>query len=117
MSVGAKVRGQLARPAPRLEEAVVRANWRRYNRDRGFDPAEIADPVQRRLAGDLDRDGVAVSTFGELVGDSELFEQAAARAHGLHSAWRPEDAEEGSKASFLTKLAPPHFAPHAPVGP
>jgi hypothetical protein len=114
MSVGAKVRDQLARHAPRLEEAVVRANWRRHNRDRGFDPAAIADPVQRRLAGDLDREGVAVTTFDELVGDLELFEQAAAQARQLHGAWRPENAEEGSKASFLTKLATTNFAADDP---
>jgi hypothetical protein len=109
MSVGAKVRTQLARHAPRLEEAVVRANWRRHNRDRAFDAASISDPVQRRLVGDLTRDGVAVATFDELVGAPELFEEAADRARQLHADWRPEEAEEGSKASFLTKLATGEF--------
>src|SRR2546430_859455 len=99
MSVGAKVRTQLARHAPRLEEAVVRANWRRHNRDRAFDPAAINDPVQHRLVGDLTRDGVAMTTFDELVGTPELFEEAAARARQLHADWRPEEAAEGSKAS------------------
>jgi hypothetical protein len=105
MSVGTKVRSQLARHAPKLEEAVVRANWRRHNRDRAFDPAAIADPVQRRLADGLARDGVAVGTFDELFGDDALWNEAAAEAARLHAAWTPQEAEAGSKASFLTKLA------------
>jgi hypothetical protein len=109
MSVGAKVRGQLARRAPRLEEAVVRANWRRHNRDRAFDPASLTDPVQRRLADELTREGVAVSTFDELVGDAALWEEAAAASARLHAAWTPQEAEAGSKASFLTKLATKDF--------
>jgi hypothetical protein len=109
MSVGAKVRGQLARRAPRLEEAVVRANWRRHNRDRAFDPASVTDPVQRRLADELTREGVAVSTFDELVGDAALWEEAAAASARLHAAWTPQEAEAGSKASFLTKLATKDF--------
>src|SRR5437870_7706229 len=109
MSVGAKVRGQLARHAPKLEEAVVRANWRRHNRDRAFDPATVTDPAQRRLADELTRDGVAVGTFDELVGDRELWEAAAAEAARLHAGWQPQEAEAGSKASFLTKLATKEF--------
>jgi phytanoyl-CoA dioxygenase PhyH len=109
MSVGAKVRGQLARRAPRLEEAVVRANWRRHNRDRAFDPASVTDPVQRRLADELTREGVAVSTFDELVGDAALWEEAAAASARLHAVWQPQEAEAGSKASFLTKLATKDF--------
>jgi Phytanoyl-CoA dioxygenase (PhyH) len=105
MSVGARVRSQLAKHAPKLEEAVVRANWRRHNRNRAFDPASIADPVQRRLVEGLHRDGVAVGTFEELIGDRDLWDAAAAEAQRLHAAWQPEEAEEGSKASFLTKLA------------
>ena len=109
MSVGAKVRSQLAKRAPRLEEAVVRANWRRHNRDRPFDRAAISDPVQRRLVDGLHRDGVAVGTFEELIGERELWDAAAGQARELHAAWRPEAAEEGSKASFLTKLATTDF--------
>jgi hypothetical protein len=109
MSVGAKVRSQLARRAPRLEEAVVRANWRRHNRDRAFDPASLTDPVQRRMADELTRDGVTVGTFEELIGDRPLWEAAAAEAARLHAAWTPQEAEAGSKASFLTKLATKEF--------
>src|SRR5256714_4559976 len=109
MSVGAKVRSQLARRAPRLEEAVVRANWRRHNRDRAFDPAAVTHATQRRLADDLTREGVAVGTFDELIGDRELWDAAAAEAARLHAAWTPQEAEAGSKASFLTKLATKEF--------
>jgi phytanoyl-CoA dioxygenase PhyH len=109
MSVGAKVRSQLARHAPKLEEAVVRANWRRHNRDRALDPATVADPAQRRLVEDLTRDGVTVGTFDELIGDSELWDSAAAEARRLHGEWKPQEAEAGSKASFLTKLATKDF--------
>jgi Phytanoyl-CoA dioxygenase (PhyH) len=105
MSVGAKVRSQLARHAPKLEEAVVRANWRRHNRERAFDPEIVADPVQRRLADGLARDGVAVGSFADLFGDDELWNEAAAEAGRLHAAWTPQEADAGSKASFLTKLA------------
>src|SRR5919198_5476507 len=73
MSVGARVRGQLAKHAPKLEEAVVRANWRRHNRGRAFDRETIHDPLQRRLVDELRRDGVAVTTFHELIGEGELW--------------------------------------------
>jgi hypothetical protein len=109
MSVGTKVRSQLAKRAPRLEEAVVRANWRRHNRSRAFSPEQVTDTTQRRLVDELTREGVAVSTFEELIGDAALWETAAAKARELHTAWRPQEAEAGSKASFLTKLATLEF--------
>jgi hypothetical protein len=114
MSVGAKVRSQLARHAPGLEERVVRANWRRHNRSRAFDPATITDPVQCRLVADLGRDGVAVTSFDELIADGALWEAAAAQARRLHSDWTPQEAEAGSKASFLTKLATREFGANDP---
>ncbi|MDX6478411.1 MAG: hypothetical protein QOG29_998, partial [Gaiellaceae bacterium] len=76
---------------------------------RSFDPATVSDPVQRRLLEGLTRDGVAVGTFDELIGDRALWDSAAAEAARLHGAWRPEEAEAGSKASFLTKLATRDF--------
>ncbi|HEX6699615.1 MAG TPA: hypothetical protein VF101_02700 [Gaiellaceae bacterium] len=109
MSVAAKVRHQLAKRAPRLEEAAVRANWRRHNRSRAFDPAAIADPTQRRLVERLTRDGVVVSTFDEVIGDAGLWSEAAEKAGRLHEAWTPEDAEAGSKGTFLTKLVSREF--------
>lgn len=109
MSVAARVRSQLAKHAPRLEEAAVRANWRRRNRDRSFSPDEVRDPTLRRYLEGLTRDGVAVGTFEELVGDAALFEQAAERARRLHAERPPSDGAAGTKESFLTKLASREF--------
>jgi hypothetical protein len=109
MSVGAAVRQQLAKHAPRLEEAAVRANWRLKNRNRAFSPDDVADSKQRELIDALHRDGVVVTSFDELIGDQALFAEAAAEARRLHEAWKPEEAAEGSKATFLTKLATIHF--------
>jgi hypothetical protein len=109
MSVGAAVRQQLAKRAPRLEEAAVRANWRLKNRNRAFSPDDVADPKQRQLVDALHRDGVVVTSFDELIGDQALFDEAAKEARRLHEAWKPEEAEEGSKATFLTKLATRQF--------
>jgi hypothetical protein len=109
MSVGAAVRQQLAKHAPRLEEAAVRANWRLKNRNRAFSPDDVADSKQRELIDALHRDGVVVTSFDELIGDQALFDEAAAEARRLHEAWKPEEAAEGSKATFLTKLATIHF--------
>jgi phytanoyl-CoA dioxygenase PhyH len=105
MSVGARVRAQLAKHAPGLEEKAVRAHWRRRNRDRAFEPEQVTSPALRTLLDGLARDGVAVGTFDELIGDRALWNEAAAKARELHAAWSPEEAEEGSKASYLTKLA------------
>jgi phytanoyl-CoA dioxygenase PhyH len=114
MSVGARVRAQLAKHAPGLEEKAVRAHWRRRNRDRAFAPEQVTDPALRALLDGLDRDGVAVGAFEGLVGDRALWDEAAAKARELHAAWRPEEAEEGSKASYLTKLATGDYAADDP---
>jgi Phytanoyl-CoA dioxygenase (PhyH) len=109
VSVAARVRSQLAKRAPRLEEAAVRANWRRRNRDRSFSPNEVSDPTLRRYVEGLARDGVVVGSFGELVGDDALFEEAAERARRLHAERPRSEGAAGTKASFLTKLASKEF--------
>src|ERR671936_260137 len=109
MSVAAKVGRRLAKGAPRLEEAAVRATWRRHNRSRACDPAAIADSTQRRLVEGLTRDGVVVSTFDEVIGDAVLWREAAEKARRLHADWKPADAEAGSKGTFLTKLVSRQF--------
>jgi hypothetical protein len=114
MSVGARVRAQLAKRAPGLEEKAVRANWRRRNRDRGFEPETVTDPAQRALLDGLARDGVAVGTFEDLIGDRALWAEAAAHAEELRAGWRPEEAEAGSKASYLTKLATGEYSSDDP---
>jgi len=103
--VAARVRGQLAKRAPRLEEAAVRANWRLRNRDRAFSPDGL-EPKQLELVEALTRDGVVSARFEDLFGGRALFDEAAAQAKRLYEAPREEaPAEAGSKASYLTKLA------------
>lgn len=115
MSVGARVRRELARRAPRLEEAAVRINWRRRNRDRGYSLAADADEEVRALVSSLRRDGFGVSRVDDVLGDARLFDEAAARARELADA-RPHDeaAAEGTKATYLTKLAAGSFAADDP---
>jgi hypothetical protein len=109
VSVGARVRQQLAKRAPRLEEAAVRANWRRRNRARSF-PAGAVAGKERGLVQELAQEGVAVCGFEELFGERVLFDEAAEVAGRLYDA-RPtgEAATPGSKASYLTKLASGSF--------
>jgi Phytanoyl-CoA dioxygenase (PhyH) len=105
VSVAARVRTQLAKRAPRLEETAVRANWRLRNRSRSFSPDGL-DPKLRGFVDALARDGVVTGRFDDLVGDRALFDEAAARAQRLYEAPRDEAAaESGSKATYLTKLA------------
>ncbi|MGH3104935.1 MAG: phytanoyl-CoA dioxygenase family protein [Gaiellaceae bacterium] len=104
MSVASVIRGQLARRAPGLEERAARAAWRLRNRDRSVS-GEALDPGLSGLAERLRRDGVVLGSFEELIGDADLFTQAAAQADRLYA--QPREAPEGGegKASFLTKLA------------
>jgi len=72
MSVAARVRGELAKRAPRLEEAAVRANWRLRNRNRAFSPEELS-PQLRGLVESLASEGVVTARFEDLFGDRALF--------------------------------------------
>ena len=115
MSVGAKVRDQLAKRAPKLEETAVRANWRLKNRGRSFSPDEVSDTTLADYLVRLTRDGIVIGSFDELVGDEALFQAAAKRAQALYDAPREEaHAEAGSKATFLTKLTGREFAADDP---
>ena len=106
MSVGGRVREQLAKRAPRLEEVVVRANWRRHNRQRSFDPKAVATPTQRELIGALTADGFARSAFAALIGDQSLFDEAAAQAQRLYEQREQSRSQAGGgKATYLAKLA------------
>jgi Phytanoyl-CoA dioxygenase (PhyH) len=105
MSVTARIRGQIARHAPKLDDRIALTTWRRRNRDRSLDgappPEAVASVVQR-----LHRDGVVITDAGTVFGGRDEFEAAAARARELYERPREEAAaEEGSKATFLTKLA------------
>lgn len=106
MRVGARVRGQLAKRAPRLEEAAARANWRRRNRARSFSLDTLTDPGQCALVEALSQEGYAVCRFADLFGDRALFEEAAERARDLHAARSlSTTGAPGSKETYLTKLA------------
>lgn len=62
--------------------------------------------MQRRLIETLRRDGYAVCRFEDVFGDRALFDEAAAHADRLYeSRTRTGVPAQGSKASFLTKLA------------
>jgi hypothetical protein len=106
MTLGARVRSQLAKRAPRLEAAAVRAHWRRRNRDRSFSPRAIDDDEQRRCVESLAREGFALCTFEELFGDRALFEAAEAHVRRLYETRAQlQKAAAGSKDTYLTKLA------------
>jgi hypothetical protein len=97
--------GQLAKRAPRLEEAMVRAHWRRRNRSREFDPGVLRDSVQRSLVEQLAHTGFARGRFEDLFGETALFEEAAAQARRLYEQ-RDRNRPEGTgKATYLAKLA------------
>jgi hypothetical protein len=96
--------GHLAKRAPRLEEAMVRANWRRRNRPRAFDPQQLEAPA-RPFVEQLRGQGFATGRFEDLFGETALFEEAAAQAQGLYERRDEKPAAGGTKATYLAKLA------------
>ena len=104
MSVASRIRGQLARRAPGLEERAARAAWRLRNRERSY-PGDTLEPRLTGFAEKLRRDGVARGEFDELIGDRDLFGAAAAEADRLYTQPRAEKEGASGKDTFLTKLA------------
>ena len=105
MSVRSLIGTQFARRAPRLGDRLALAGWRRRNRDRAL-PSNGAAGDAGGLLGQLRRDGVLVTDVEAVFGDRALFEEAAAKARQLYEQPRERgEAEPGSKATFLTKLA------------
>lgn len=104
MRLASTIRRRIADRAPRLDDRAQLAAWRLRNRGRSWEGAipPLLTPVLERLR----RDGVALTDADTVFGDRALFTAAAGRADELYGA-RPEDgdAEAGSKATFLTKLA------------
>jgi hypothetical protein len=115
MGVASVIRSQLAQRAPQLEERAVRANWRLRNRSRSFSPDEIGDAPIRDLVEQLGREGVLITDVDAVFGDRGLFERAAERARHLYEQPREQkDANAGSKATYLTKLATRSYAADDP---
>jgi hypothetical protein len=110
MSVASRIRSQLARHAPRLDDRVALAAWRRRNRDRAVEHPAL-EPALEPLVEALARDGVVITDAETVFGDRSLFDAAAAQAEALYERPRERaEAEAGSKATFLTKLATGSFA-------
>lgn len=105
MGVGAVVRHQLAKRAPALERAAVRARWRRRNAARAARLGEIGDPKLQRFLDDLKRDGIAIGRFEDLFGSTDLYEEAEAIAleRRRHHEESGELGVESAKP-YLTKL-------------
>jgi hypothetical protein len=108
VTLQARVLAQLAKRAPRLEETVVRANWRRHNRSRAFNPAEV-EPRARAFVYQLTANGFARGSFDELFGDTALFEETAAQAQRLYEQRNEQRPIGDGKASYLAKLATGRF--------
>ena len=105
MSVTGTLRKELGRISPRLEDKLALATWRRRNRERAFDGAQLPPELSGVLER-LHRDGVVITDVATVFGDRDGFEAAAAEAQRLYDEPREDvEAAEGSKATFLTKLA------------
>jgi hypothetical protein len=105
MSVRSKIGAELTRRAPQLGERMAKAGWRRQNRDRAVTASEL-DAGGSDLAERLRRDGILIADAEAVFGDRALFDAAAAKAKELYDRPRErKEAEAGSKATFLTKLA------------
>ena len=107
MGVAAAVRHQLAKRAPALERAAVRARWRRRNAARATRLGEIGNPKLERFLDDLTRNGIATGRFEDLFGSTELYEEAesiALERRRHHEESGEQDAE--STKPYLTKLLP-----------
>ena len=93
----------------RINDKLAQTRWRLRNRDRSGEanvPPELVDLVAR-----VRKDGVAITDFATVFGDTGLYDAAEAEARKRYEA-RPKDdpaAESGSKATFLTKLGDPAY--------
>jgi Phytanoyl-CoA dioxygenase (PhyH) len=89
----------------RLDERLAQVRWRLRNRDRSVQPD--VPPDLRSVVAALRRDGVVISDFATVFGDTELFEEAAAEATRRYEQQQdPADqpVAAGSKDTFLSKL-------------
>ena len=86
----------------------MRANWRRHNRSRSFDP-DAVEPRARPFVEQLAANGFARGRFEDLFGEMALFHEAAAQAHRLYEQRGEERTAGAGKASYLAKLATGRF--------
>jgi hypothetical protein len=108
VSLRTALRKQLGRRAPKRDEAAALASWRRRNEDRA---REASEPAVAELVETLLGDGVVITDFATVFGETGLYDAAADEARKRYDA-RPKDeagAESGSKATFLTKLGDPSY--------
>jgi hypothetical protein len=108
MSLRTAFRNQLARRAPKLDDAAARSAWKRRNKDRAYEGSEpaVAELVER-----LRRDGVVITDFSTVFGETDLYDAAEKEARRRYDARPTENggAETGSKATFLMKLGDPSY--------
>src|SRR6185503_20831888 len=65
---------------------------------RRFQQAEPSlDDLQRRLIADLQQDGIAITSFSELIGDSELWAALTADIEAFAKDAAPDTSGEGNK--------------------
>jgi Phytanoyl-CoA dioxygenase (PhyH) len=88
----------------RLDDRIAQTKWRLRNRDRSGPadpPPGLGDVVER-----LRSDGVVITDFATVFGDTTLFDEAALEVRRRYERVAHADpaAEAGSKATFLTKL-------------
>ena len=88
----------------RLDDRIAQTRWRLRNRDRSGPtdpPADLRGVVEQ-----LRQDGVVITDFATVFGETALFDEAAAEVRRRYEQRPREDVESqsGSKATFLTKL-------------
>ena len=93
----------------RLDDRLSQTKWRLRNRDRSTrdeTPADLQGVVEQ-----LRRDGVVITDFATVFGETSLFDEAAAEAKRRYDQ-RPaaSSADAGAKATFLTKLGDESYA-------
>jgi hypothetical protein len=106
MSLLTVARRQLAKRAPKLEDAARQRRWRAENRSRALDVRPTLDAEQQRVATELVEKGIVVTDFGSLFGSTKLFDAARGEAERMYREHRehPPVQDDGNVKPFLTQL-------------
>ena len=93
----------------RIDDRLAQVRWRLRNRDRSAQ-ADVPADLEQVVAA-LRRDGVVISDFATVFGETEPFEEAAAEAARRYEQQDPADqpVAAGTKETFLTKLGDPSY--------